>query len=572
MMMRQRCSVVLLGVIATMLSLSRGNCDESKADINSLIEKYCYQSATGQLVNADDACIKAAVCEQKKKLSWQELLARSSNAIYQIFNYTLVPDFMKPYSAPQLKVFCGTGFAISDDGYVITNYHVVEHASCLYAQLPQLSKEKFELTLIGVDPDNDIALLRFADEVCQQLCQKMKTERLPFVPFGNSDAVQVGAKLLVAGYPLGMEELKGSDGIYSGAQALSELDIELIQTTAPINRGNSGGPLFNQYGEVVGVNTLKIIRQGVEGMGYGIPSNFVCARLSALQDNPVVLRSFWGFRLAEISQSTMESLGHKDITAGALIVKIKKGFNALFDAAGIEAGDILLALDDLPVDHYGQIVPPSLGRPTSVYNYLHRKPLGSTVVVDILRDGEQLQFAIEVASRQRLAIDNRYLWIDEPSDYEVFGGFVFTQVSIDLIGEALEHVGSPEGCQGLLKLTRLKNRTKPRVGITMIFPQSEAFLAMGTYIRKSFDVIVSSINGKKIHTIDDVREAIAAGLHDDYLHIKTQGGFFAALSMHNILQNEALLSQRYGFPLAACFQQLMAEVAHENSEVTEFSE
>src|SRR5690606_18218299 len=172
-------------------------------------------------------------------------------------------QFDDPNGAPQRSEALGSGFVISEDGYIVTNNHVIEGADEIMIEF--FGGEKLPAKLIGTDPKTDIALLKVE-----------ATKPLPFVQFGNSDLMRVGDWVVAMGNPLG-QGFSVSAGIVSARnRELSGTYDDYLQTDAAINRGNSGGPLFNMDGQVIGVNTAILSPNGGSiGIGFSMASNVV---------------------------------------------------------------------------------------------------------------------------------------------------------------------------------------------------------------------------------------------------------------------------------------------------------
>ena len=228
----------------------------------------------------------------------------------------------------------GTGVIMSEDGYIVTNYHVIEGGySCLVILS---SGYQCEAELVGYDADNDLAVL------------KVEAEGLPAAEFGSSDLLTVGDKAYAIGNPLGLE-LRGTltDGIISAINRDVDVDgvtMTLIQTNAALNSGNSGGPLINSYGQVVGINTIKMVsdyEEGtVEGLGFAIPSSTVAHIVNCListgevTPEPVLGITVQGTAILP------------DGTEGLLVIETTE----TAQEAGIYPGDILVEADGEPIE------------------------------------------------------------------------------------------------------------------------------------------------------------------------------------------------------------------------------
>ena len=236
-------------------------------------------------------------------------------------------DFQRPTERKASSL--GSGFIIKENGMVITNNHVIAGADDIVVKVD--SKE-FKAKVIGADPYMDIAVLKMETK------DKFKT-----VKFGNSDQARVGDWVVAIGNPFGL-----GGTVTSGIISARNRDIgmtrydDFIQTDASINQGNSGGPLFNLNGEVVGINTAIIGQSGSIGIGFAIPSNAASKVIDQLVNFGETRRGWLGVRIQEVTKEIAEAVQLKK-TEGALVASV--GEKSPADKAGIKAGDIILKFD-----------------------------------------------------------------------------------------------------------------------------------------------------------------------------------------------------------------------------------
>ena len=230
---------------------------------------------------------------------------------------------------PRRSSALGSGFVISEDGFVVTNNHVIEGADEILIEFFEGGELPAEV--VGTDPNTDIALLKVEAE-----------EPLDFVSFGDSDTARVGDWVMAMGNPLG-QGFSVSAGIVSARnRALSGSYDDFIQTDAAINRGNSGGPLFNMDGEVVGVNTAILSPNGGSiGIGFSMASNVVTRVVDQLKEFGETRRGWLGVRIQDVTEDVAEAMG-LETTNGALVTDVPPGPAA---EAGMEAGDVIIKFD-----------------------------------------------------------------------------------------------------------------------------------------------------------------------------------------------------------------------------------
>jgi len=269
----------------------------------------------------------------------------------------------------------GSGFIISEDGYVITNNHVVAGADEIQVHLND--RRVFDAEVIGLDEPSDLALL------------KVGAGDLPFVEFGDSDILRVGDWVLAIGSPFGLE-FSAAAGIVS-AQGRSVPGrssynyMSFIQTDVAINQGNSGGPLFNLDGEVVGINSQILSSTGgSNGISFSIPSNVALNVVTQLRENGRVERGLLGVRMREVDYALAEIFG-MERPRGAFVDEVQPESPAAI--SGIHNEDIILDFNDHEIEYY-----------TDLPFYVGQYRPGTKAEVLIFRDGELITRTVELGS------------------------------------------------------------------------------------------------------------------------------------------------------------------------------
>lgn len=267
----------------------------------------------------------------------------------------------------------GSGFVISEDGFIVTNNHVIEQADEIMIEF--FSGEELEAVVIGTDANTDLALLKVESE-----------EPLPFVQWGDSDVARVGDWVLAVGNPLG-QGFSVSAGIVSARnRALSGTYDDYIQTDAAINRGNSGGPLFNMNGDVIGVNTAILSPNGGSiGIGFAMSSAVAENVIGQLKEFGETRRGWLGVRIQDMNEDMAEALGLAS-TDGALVTDVPDG-PAM--EAGMEAGDVILTFDGTDVIDTRELV-----------RIVGNTQVGKTVRVVVFREGETQTLRVTLARRE----------------------------------------------------------------------------------------------------------------------------------------------------------------------------
>lgn len=278
-----------------------------------------------------------------------------------------------PERGPQRSQALGSGFVISEDGFIVTNDHVITGADEI--EIEFFSGERLPAKVIGTDPNTDIAVLKVESD-----------EPLAFVPFGDSDAMRVGDWVMAMGNPLG-QGFSVSAGIVSARnRELSGSYDDYIQTDAAINRGNSGGPLFNMNGEVIGVNTAILSPTGGSiGIGFAMSASVVTDVVAQLREFGETRRGWLGVRIQNVTEDVADAMGLED-ARGALVAEVYDGPSK---DAGIIQGDVILSFDGTEIKDTRQLV-----------RQVATTAVGKEVPVVVLRDGETQSLRITLGRRE----------------------------------------------------------------------------------------------------------------------------------------------------------------------------
>ncbi len=227
----------------------------------------------------------------------------------------------------------GSGFIISEDGYIVTNNHVVSKADKIDVILKG-GKHAYRAKVIGTDPETDLALLKIDVK-----------KKLPYLKFGDSDKMRPGDWVIAIGNPFGLDHTVTAGIISAKGRVIGEGPYDnFLQTDASINPGNSGGPLLNMKGEVIGINTA-IVASG-QGIGFAIPSNMAKKVIYQLKKYRKVKRGWLGITIQDVDENTAKALGLSK-PQGALVASVLKGQPA--EKAGIKVGDVIIALNGHPI-------------------------------------------------------------------------------------------------------------------------------------------------------------------------------------------------------------------------------
>lgn len=272
----------------------------------------------------------------------------------------------------------GTGFIFDKDGYILTNEHVVSNADEIYVTVEGYT-EPFKAELLGSDFDLDLAVLKING-----------SKEFATLPIGDSTKLRVGEWVTAIGNPLGYDHTV-SVGVLSAKGRRIQIPEgnrtryyeDLLQTDASINSGNSGGPLLNMSGEVIGINTA--VSTSAQGIGFAIPSSTIVTVIDLLKNNEKVPKPYIGVGINNIAEAWLEDL-KLDSTEGALVTQVESGSPAAI--AGIQTWDVIIKINDKKVSNY-----------EDVKKYIQELGVGARATVTIKRDGKELQVGIIIGDR-----------------------------------------------------------------------------------------------------------------------------------------------------------------------------
>jgi len=278
------------------------------------------------------------------------------------------------WGQPVSQAAAGSGFVITEDGYILTNYHIIEDADSI--QVSFVDGTTYDATLVGGESENDIAVL------------KIDATGLTPVIIGDSDNVKVGEQVVAIGNPLGELTFSMTSGIVSAKDRSITMEngevMNMIQTDTAINSGNSGGPLFDMYGQVIGITSAKLSGSSsssatIEGLGFAIPINDIKDMVTDIMENGYVTgKPYMGITVSTVPESISQRYG---MSQGALVESVDESSCAA--KAGLEKGDIITAMDGKTVISSAELV-------EAKKNY----KAGDTVTLEVERNGEKLELTL----------------------------------------------------------------------------------------------------------------------------------------------------------------------------------
>lgn len=295
-------------------------------------------------------------------------------ACQQVVGITTEVTYTNFFGMTSSSAVSGSGFVISADGYILTNYHVIEYAAQYGYTITVMLYDgtQYEASIIGTEQSNDIAVL------------KIDATGLTPVAFGDSEAIRVGDRVYAVGNPLGELEFSMSTGWVSALDRVitteESVSINMFQIDAAVNPGNSGGPVYNDRGEVIGIVTAKYSDTGVEGLGFAIPINDAVKIANDLITKGYVTgKAYMGLRVDQQYSSLYAQ--YYNMPLGAYVRSVESGSAA--EKAGLQAGDIITRLGDETVESYSDLT-----------QALKRFSAGDTTELELYRAGESLTVSI----------------------------------------------------------------------------------------------------------------------------------------------------------------------------------
>lgn len=291
----------------------------------------------------------------------------------QLFKDFLDRDYGLPSGRKRKAISLGSGFIIDPEGYIVTNYHVVESADEINVTLSNDTNKNYTAKVIGVDKKTDLALLKIESK-----------EKLPYLKFGDANASKVGDWIIAIGNPFGFGGTVTAGIISAKSRFIPGQYDEYIQTDASINRGNSGGPLFNMSGEVIGINSFIISPSGGNiGIGFAVPSNQAQIILKQLREKGQITRGWLGVGIQPVTEEMAKNLG-LDSAKGVIVSEVMKDSPA--EKAGIKPGDIILAFDTTQIN-----------QPQKLSKLVAETVVGKQSVIEILRDDKVMKINVTIA-------------------------------------------------------------------------------------------------------------------------------------------------------------------------------
>jgi serine protease Do len=359
---------------------------------SGLLRNGSSVSGTSNILEGDRtvSVLNVSHVDTNQEMTAAEVYAANVNSTVGITTSIVTTNW---WGIPTTAAAAGSGFILSDDGYILTNYHVVEGASSVTVTM--YDDTTYDASLVGYDESNDIAVL------------KVDATGLTPVILGDSDAMNVGDEVVAIGNPLGeltFSLTKGSVSALdrqitlstssSSSSSSSSITMNLIQTDCAINSGNSGGPLFNLYGEVIGITNAKYSSSSssssasIDNIGFAIPINHVKSIVESIIEKGYIAKPYIGVSVDSVSSSEQTKYG---VPAGAVIMSVTEDSPA--EKAGLQTGDIVTKLNDTEITDSDDLVT-AVGECSP----------NDVVTLSVYRSGETIEVSITIGEQQQSAM------------------------------------------------------------------------------------------------------------------------------------------------------------------------
>lgn len=466
--------------------------------------------------------------------AWRPVAEGAKDTVVQVFSQVAEMDIRLPFKTPNQYKVAGSGFFINEQGDLITNAHNVVQAKSIWIQIPSFGKRIIDAHVIGFAPDWDLALLRLSDEGIALI--KQLHGKVPFLPLGDSDLVRRSDEVLALGYPLGQESLKSTTGVISGRES------NMIQMSAAINPGSSGGPLLNLKGEVVGINTAGVVE--AQNVGYIIPINDLKIILADLYKEKLLRKPFLGVLFSNANEALVEYLGNPQ-PGGCYVVEVIK--NSTLFKAGVKRGDMLYSINGHAIDIFGEMNVPWSEDKITLTDYVSRLSIGDKVRLLVYRKGQRKDI-VATFSQMELPPIHKVYPAYEDIDYETIAGMVFMELTINHIAALANKA------PGLAQYADIKNQTDPVIIVTHVFPTS--------YVARTRTILegttINEVNGKAVHSLKEFRQAVKESVATGFLTMRVSDNIlrisdhvFVVLPFDRVIAEEPQLSFDYRYPMTA---------------------
>jgi serine protease Do len=445
------------------------------------------------------------------------------SAIYSTVRITSSYDIRDKFNPEELDSHgkgIGTGFFIDENGHILTCYHVIEHSVKIFINLPNAGKKSYKARIISVYPELDLAIIKIHNY-----------ENKHYIKLGSSDECRMGSDTIAIGYPLGDDDIKTTKGTISGKKDY------LIQTDTTINPGNSGGPLLNNKYEAIGINSSKMVGQSTEGTGYIVPINIFKTVMDQMMASPIKEQNtgpepdpdpdpdpepdqinekihivykpnlYCEYQILDNGMMDLLTKQTDKKIEGVMISMLYKNSPLVICDKGMNVNDILMEFDEKKIDIYGDISTNTMLGDLDLDSYVLR--CSTNKKINIKYYSAKTQEIINTS----IILKNEYLYkipeifYPQKIEYLNVSGIIICQLTLDHILDIVnfKYSGSMKCQPSMFKYILKENREEPKIFISSILPNSNS--ADNKNFENNEGCIISKVNGKKVSTINDFKDA-----------------------------------------------------------------
>ena len=483
------------------------------------------------------------------------------NTICKIISYNVNHDWYSPFRSPFESSSIGTGFFINDQGYILTCCHVVEDSIKLEITIPSLGKNNYKAEIISISPDYDLALLK----------TEFKNGK-NYLELADSDSIKQGERVRAVGYPLGQDNLKLTSGIVSGGQE------HLIQTDAPINPGNSGGPLVDENNRVIAVNSQKISADA-DNIGYAVPINFYKILKSEFEiKKNIIYKPLFLCTFSKLNNYIADYYNLEISKGGYLISKINE--NCCLYKAGLRQYDILLEINDLKIDNYGEIKVSWNIEKISLKYFLYRFKNGETIKIKYftknfkstgLTSNEIITDV--VLEYPKFEIKKYFLNFNNSNiDFEIISGLVICDFTFNhcSASQIMSADISKKNIMQLLSYSKPEKRFQKKILLCNVLP--------GSYTNSNNDIesglFLEELNDKKVLNLNQFRDNLInlKKNNEKFIKLTFSNSNMVILDFDNLKKEHLKLSSDYKYSASDLFKKLfnLYNVNYSKSSVPKF--
>lgn len=455
------------------------------------------------------------------------------NCVVRIITQNIEMNWLQPYKNNDSESSVGSGFFIDNSGFILTCSHLVLNSKKIFIEIPFEGKQKYETELVYVCPKYDMALLKTVNFKPKNF--------LKIFPEKDVYRIESGTEVYAIGFPLGQNNLKITKGVISGRQN------SLLQTSAPLNPGNSGGPLLYKN-MVLGVNISKIMF--ADNVGYASPVSYYFIIDNKTLKNRLINRPVLGF---DFINTNKELYLHKKLInkTGVYITNVFK--DSPIGKTGLLKGDILTSITGIDIDNQGLLEKRWFNEKMSIEDIFNTFKIGTKINIEYYRDNKLSKTSFKFIEYNNVISEKYPLFDDSNKIYEVFGGIIVAELCKNNLKKLLMNIKDSflNKKYGRLLFWILNQNLNEKVCIiTHIFSNS---IIKNDEILKEGDII-TEVNNIKISKIQDYRNAIAKS--KDFIELKTHDDKLCVLSTKDVLNNEADFSKTFRYTLSESYQKL----------------